>query len=174
QIIQCHRALKPDGLFLGVMLGGNTLAELRTVLAEAESRTRGGLSPRVAPMAEIRDLGGLLQRSGLNLPVVDSFEAVAEYQDIWHLMRDLRAMGESNALANRLRRFTARVVFSEAQRIYAENFSQPGSSRLRATFEILCLTGWAPDDSQPKPLRPGSATARLAEALGTTETPLRD
>jgi hypothetical protein len=174
QIIQCRRAMVPDGLFLGVMLGGRTLVELRMALAEAETRTTGGLSPRVAPMAEIRDMGGLLQRAGLNLPVVDSFETVAEYRDLWHLMRDLRAMGETNALSARLRRFTSRTLFDAAQSIYAEHFTQPGTARLRATFEILCLTGWVPDESQPRPLRPGSATTRLADALGTRETPLQD
>ena len=174
QIIQCRRAMKPDGLFLGVMLGGRTLSELRMALAEAEAKVSGGLSPRVAPMAEIRDLGGLLQRGGLALPVVDGFETVAEYRDIRHLMRDLRAMGETNALSARLRRFTGRTVFDAAQSVYDAHFRQPGSDRLRATFETLCLTGWVPDENQPKPLRPGSATARLAEALGTRETTLRD
>ncbi|MEX0339438.1 MAG: SAM-dependent methyltransferase [Arenibacterium sp.] len=174
QIIQCRRALHPDGLFLGLMLGGNTLAELRVALAEAESRLTGGLSPRILPMAEIRDIGALLQRAGLSLPVVDSFDTTASYRDIWHLMTDLRAMGEVNALAQRRRSFTRRGVFELAQDIYAQHFADPETGRLPATFETLCLTGWAPDESQPQPLRPGSATTRLAEALGTTETPLRD
>ena len=174
QLIQCRRALKPDGLFLGLMLGGRTLSELRAALSEAESRLTGGLSPRINPMAEIRDTGALLQRAGLNLPVVDSFDTTASYRDIWHLMRDLRAMGETNALSQRRRGFSRRGIFDLAQDIYGEHFTDPNTNRLLATFETLCLTGWAPDDSQPKPLRPGSATARLAEALGTKETPLRD
>lgn len=173
QLIQCRRALRPDGLLLCVLLGGRTLAELRAALSEAESRITGGLSPRVAPMAEIRDLGALLQRAGLALPVADSVPLTAEYRDLGHLMHDLRAMGETNALAGRLRHPTRRAVFDLAGALYAERFAAP-EGRIRATFELVCLTGWAPDASQPKPLRPGSAQARLADALGTTETGLGD
>lgn len=173
QVIQCRRALQPDGLFLGVALGGQTLAALRSVLAEAETAVTGGLSPRVAPMAEVREMGGLLQRAGLALPVADTADLTVEYRDLWHMIRDLRAMGETNALASRLRRPTRRAVFETANRLYSKHFATP-DGRLPARFDLICLTGWAPDDSQPKPLRPGSAAARLAAALGTDETPLPD
>jgi SAM-dependent methyltransferase len=168
QLVQVRRALRPDGLFLGACLGGRTLFELRSALAEAEARVTGGLSPRVAPMGEIRDLGGLLQRAGLALPVADSLTLSVEYRDAFHLMRDLRAMGEGNALAARRRGCSRREVFLEAARIYADAYVLP-NGRVPATFEFVFLTGWAPDESQPKPLRPGSAAARLAEALGVEE-----
>jgi SAM-dependent methyltransferase len=173
QLVQVRRALRPDGLFLGACLGGQTLAELRAALAEAESRLTGGLSPRVVPMGEIRDLGALLQRAGLALPVADSLKITVEYRDAFHLMRDLRAMGEGNALAARRRGFTRRALFLEAARIYADTYSLPGG-RIPATFEFVFLTGWAPADTQPKPLRPGSAAARLADALGVEERPAGD
>lgn len=173
QIIQCRRALVPDGLFLAVLLGGRTLHELRTVLADAESRESGGISPRIAPMAEIREVGALLQRAGLSLPVADGHAATAKYRDLVHLMHDLREMGESNALTSRLRRPTRRAVFATAQTLYHTHFATP-DGYLPATFEMICLTGWSPDDSQPKPLRPGSAQTRLADALQTKETKLTD
>ncbi|GAB4381847.1 methyltransferase domain-containing protein [Albidovulum sp.] len=173
QLIQCRRALRPDGLFLGALFGGRTLMELRAALAEAESRIAGGLSPRVLPMAEIRELGGLLQRAGFALPVADSLRRTVSYSTLFRLIADLRAMGEGNALAARPRRFARRALFAEAARIYAETFPE-GRDRIRASFEIIFLTGWAPDESQPRPLRPGSAAARLADALGTKETPLPD
>lgn len=173
QLIQCRRALVKDGLFLGVLPGGNTLTELRTVLAEAEAQITGGLSPRVAPMAEIRDLGALLQRAGLALPVADLVPITAEYRDLTHLMHDLRAMGETNSLAGRLRHPTRRGLFEMANRLYQQHFATD-QGRLRATFELVCLTGWVPDVSQPQPLRPGSAASRLADALGTRETRLHD
>jgi hypothetical protein len=173
QIVQARRALQPDGLFLGACLGGRTLTELRTSLAEAEVRLTGGLSPRVAPMAEIRDLGALVQRAGLALPVADSLSVTVEYRDVFHLMRDLRAMGEGNALAARRRGFTPRALFLEAARIYHDTYALPGG-RVPATFEFVFLTGWAPSDTQPKALRPGSATARLADALGVDERPAGD
>ncbi|MFC4669062.1 methyltransferase domain-containing protein [Seohaeicola nanhaiensis] len=173
QIIQCRRALRPDGLFLAVLLGGQTLHQLRAALGEAESRLTGGLSPRVAPMAEIRDLGALLQRAGLALPVADSVPLTASYRDLTHLMHDLRAMAETNVLAARRRSPTRRAVFDLAQRLYTDHFADP-QGRLPATFDLICLTGWAPDDSQPKPLRPGSAKARLADALRVPETRLPD
>ncbi|WP_415922401.1 methyltransferase domain-containing protein [Tateyamaria sp. SN6-1] len=172
QLIQCRRALKPDGLLLAASLGGQTLHELRSSLAEAEIALNGGLSPRVAPMADLRDLGALLQRAGLALPVADSVPLRVKYRDMWHLMRDLRAMGETNALATRLRRPTARALFERAADIYAATFAD--GDGIIATFELVILTGWAPDASQPQPLRPGSATARLADALGADETPLPD
>jgi hypothetical protein len=173
QLVQVRRALRPDGLFLGACLGGRTLSELRAALAEAEARVTGGLSPRVAPMGEIRDLGGLLQRAGLALPVADSLTLTVEYRDALHLMRDLRAMGEGNALAARHRGFSRRAVLLEAARVYADSYALP-NGRIPATFEFVFLTGWAPDESQPKPLRPGSAAARLAEALGVEEQPAGD
>jgi SAM-dependent methyltransferase len=168
QLVQCRRALCPDGLFLGVLFGGQTLAELRACLAEAEVSVTGGLSPRVLPMAEIRDLGGLLQRAGFALPVADSAIRTVTYPDAGRLMADLRAMGEANALAGRLRRPTGRRVFTQTSARYAAGFPAP-EGRIRATFEMIFLTGWAPADSQPKPLRPGSAARRLADALGSTE-----
>jgi len=173
QIIQCRRALRPDGLFLAVLFGGQTLHELRSALATAESRLTGGLSPRVAPMAEIRDLGGLLQRAGLALPVADSLKLNTSYASPLHLMRDLRAMGEGNALAARLRRPTRRAILLEAARIYGETHGTP-DGRIPATFELIFLSGWAPDAAQPRPLRPGSATSRLADVLGVVEKPLKD
>lgn len=171
QIIQCRRALKPDGLFLGALYGGQSLHELRAALAQAESDLYGTLSPRVLPMAEIRDLGALLQRAGLALPVADSVTRRILYRDLRHLAADLRAMGEGNALAARRRAPLSRALLARAEALYRQGFATP-EGRLPATAEILFLTGWAPAESQPKPLRPGSATARLAEALGTTETPL--
>ena len=173
QLIQCRRALKPDGLFIGATLGGQTLHELRACLAEAEARVSGGLSPRIAPMGELRDLGGLLQRAGFALPVADSVPLTVTYADSWALMRDLRSMGETNALSHRLRRPTRRAVFEQAAQLYQANFAH-GSDRIKATFELVFLTGWAPDESQPKPLRPGSAQQRLADALGAVETKLPD
>ena len=173
QLVQCHRALEPDGLFLGVFFGGQTLRELRTALAEAETETTGGLSPRVAPMGEIRDLGALLQRAGFALPVADSLGRDVSYRDIFHLMRDVRAMGEGNALEMRRRQPTPRRLFQRAGEIYTANFATP-DNRIAATFELMYLTGWSPSATQPQPLRPGSAANRLAEALGTKETPLRD
>lgn len=173
QLIQCHRALKPDGLLLAACLGGDTLQELRAALSQAEIEETGGLSPRIAPMAELRDLGALLQRAGLALPVADKASLSAEYRDLIHLMHDLRAMGETNALTDRLKHPTRRTVFDKAQDIYAAHFKTP-EGRLTATYELICLTGWAPDDSQPKPLRPGSAQMRLADALGTDEGKLPD
>lgn len=168
QIVQCRRALCPDGLFLGVLFGGQTLHELRASLAAAEARLTGGLSPRVAPMGEIRDLGALLQRAGLALPVADSSPRRVSYATALHLMRDLRAMGEGNALAARRRAIPPRRLFIETAEVYARSFGTP-DGRIPATFEMVFLTGWAPDPSQQKPLRPGSAAARLADALGTTE-----
>ena len=171
QLVQCRRALQPDGWFLGLLFGGQTLTELRTALAGAEAELTGGLSPRVLPMGEIRDLGGLLQRAGFALPVADAFTTSVRYRDAFHLMADLRAMGEGNALAARLRHPTRRALFSRAAEIYHAAHRGP-DGLIPATFEIVCLSGWAPADSQPKPLRPGSAAARLAEALGSTEQPL--
>lgn len=173
QLIQCRRALRPDGLCLAVLLGGTTLSELRSVLAEAESRLTGGLSPRVAPMADIRDLGGLLQRAGFALPVADSEVVPVEYRDLGHLMGDLRAMAETNAMSDRLRRPTRRAVFDHAADLYARTY-RGSDSRITASFELITLTGWAPSDTQPRPLRPGSAAQRLSDALGADEIRLPD
>lgn len=167
-LVQLRRALKPDGLFLGCLLGGATLTELRQSFLQAESETEGGASPRVAPFAELRDLGGLLQRAGFALPVVDADTIRVRYPDPFALMRDLRAMGLTNALTDRRRTPLRRATLMRAAAIYAERFSD-ADGRLRATFEVLWLSGWVPHESQQKPLRPGSAQARLAEALGTAE-----
>ena len=173
QLVQMRRALKPDGLALAVLFGGRSLHELRASLAEAEAEVTGGLSPRVVPMAEIRDLGALLQRAGFALPVADSRMLDVTYADPLALMRDLRAMGEGNALAARDRRPLRRRVLDRACEIYRQNFPAPDDpARIRATAELIVLTGWAPGTDQPKPLRPGSAATRLADALGTTETAL--
>ncbi|WP_375266560.1 SAM-dependent methyltransferase [Planktotalea sp.] len=172
QIIQSARALRPDGHFQAACLGGQTLHELRSCLAQAESEVTGGLSPRITPMGEIRDLGALLQRAGLALPVADSITIKTSYQSVYHLMRDLRKFGETNALNARLRRPTQRSVFERCAELYDQTFSEDG--KIIATFEFLFLSGWAPSADQPKPLRPGSATTRLADALKTTEKPLRD
>lgn len=173
QLVQCRRALQPDGLFLAASFGGQTLHELRTALAEAEIIVSGGLSPRIAPMGEIRDLGGLLQRAGFALPVADGIPLTVSYANAFHLMHDLRKMGENNALTDRIKTPTPRNLLTEAATLYADHFRAEDGKRVNATFEIITLTGWAPADSQPKPLRPGSATNRLADALGTNETPLK-
>ncbi|MCC1493106.1 SAM-dependent methyltransferase [Cognatishimia sp. F0-27] len=172
QLIQCRHALRPDGLLLTLCFGGQTLQELRAALGQAEIEVTGGLSPRIAPMGEIRDLGALLQRAGFALPVADSWPLTVRYASALHLMRDLRAMGETNALDARLRQPTRRAVLLRAAELYAETYAGE-DGRIPASFEIITLTGWAPDASQPQPLRPGSATARLADALGTTEAPLK-
>lgn len=171
QLVQARRALAPDGLFLGVQLGGQTLQELRSVLAQAEADLTGSMTARVLPMAEIRDLGALLQRAGLALPVADSVLQRASYRDLFHLAGDLRAMGEGNALAARARSAGTRSLFARAAALYAQHYPAP-PDRIAASFEFIFLTGWAPADSQPRPLRPGSAKARLADALGVRETPL--
>lgn len=171
QLVQCRRALKPDGLFLAVLFGGQSLHELRACLAEAEVAETGGLSPRIAPMAEIRDTGALLQRAGFALPVADSVTQDVSYPTPVALMADLRAMGEGNALAARPRHMARRALFARAAQLYADRFALP-DGRVRATAEMIFLTGWAPGPGQQQPLRPGSAAQRLADALGTAETPL--
>ena len=168
QLVQCRRALKNDGLLLAVCFGGQTLNELRSVLAQAETSQRGGLSPRIAPMGEVRDLGGLLQRAGLALPVADTIPVQVAYLSALHLMQDLRKMGETNALQMRDRRTFRRDVLLETLRLYKEHFPAE-DGRILATFELIFLSGWAPDESQQKPLRPGSARKRLSDALGTVE-----
>lgn len=167
-LIQIARILRPDGLFLGAMLGGGTLWQLRQALGAAESEIEGGLSPRVSPFAELRDAAGLLQRAGFALPVADSETIEVEYDNALALMKELGAMGESNLIAERRRGLARRATLLRAAEIYAERFAQP-SGRIAATFEVLFLHGWAPHASQPKPLKPGSAAHRLAEALGVPE-----
>ncbi|MFQ5625574.1 MAG: methyltransferase domain-containing protein [Methyloligellaceae bacterium] len=169
-LIQIRRALKPDGLFMAAVLGGQSLHELREAFALAEEEVDGGVSPRVAPFGDVRDYGALLQRAGFALPVTDADAVQATYSTPLDLMRELRAMGASNVLTTRRKRPLKRGLLMRAGEIYAQNFPAP-RGRIRATFEIIHLTGWAPDPSQPKALRPGSAQARLADALGTQEHP---
>ena len=173
QFVQLRHALKPDGLMLVVMFGGQTLHELRASLAEAETEVRGGLAPRVSPMGEIRDLGGLIGRAGLALPVADNIVLNVTYETPLHLMRDLRAMGETNILSAQERGMMRRDLLTRAMDIYAQAYSTP-EGRITATFELVFLTGWAPSETQQKPLRPGSAQSRLADALKTTEIPAGD
>lgn len=165
---QMRAVLKPDGLLLLSMFGGNSLTELRSALAAAESEIDGGLSPRCAPMADIRDIGGLLGRAGLALPVADSDRLTITYPNMFRLMADLRGMGEQNALMDRLRRPTSRALFMRAAEIYQAEYGRDDGT-IPASFEIITLTGWAPHESQQKPLRPGSATHRLADMLNSKE-----
>lgn len=169
-LIQARRALKPDGLLLAAVIGGDSLTELREAFAAAESEIEGGLSPRVAPFADVRELGGLLQRAGFALPVVDSDRLTVRYDSVFALMHDLRRMGATNVLSERRRTPLKRATLRRLAEIYAERFSDP-DGRLRATFEIVWLSGWAPHESQQKPLKPGSAAHRLADALGAREIP---
>lgn len=169
-LIQARRALKPDGLFMAALFGGETLMELRDVLMRAELEATGGAAPRVSPFADLRDLGGLMQRAGFALPVVDSDRLTVTYESPFKLMADLRGMGEANAVLERARRPLRRAVLARAGELYAERHAGP-DGRICATFQILYLHGWAPHESQAKPLRPGSARNRLADALGTQELP---
>lgn len=165
---QIRIALKPDGLFLAAMLGGDTLKELRHALMEAESAVEGGVSPRVSPFADVRDAGGLLQRAGFALPVVDTETIEVRYSDPFKLMADLRGMGESNAVRHRRKTASRRATLLSAAARYIETFGD--ASGIPATFQILYLTAWAPHPSQQQPLRPGSAKRRLADALGSMDT----
>jgi SAM-dependent methyltransferase len=167
-LAQIRRALRPDGLFLASLLGGDTLIELRQAFAAAEAECEGGLSPRVLPFADLRDLGALLQRAGFALPVADADTVSVTYADPIALMRDIKGMGASNMLAERRRVPVTRGLLMRAAEIYAERFGLD-NGRVPATFEILTLTAWAPHESQQKPLKPGSAQARLADALGVRE-----
>lgn len=167
-LVQLRQALKPDGLFIAAMPGGETLYELRTALMEAELAHTGGASPRVAPFADKQQMGGLLQRAGFNLPVVDSDIVRVSYRDIFHLMSDLKGMGETNSVSDRSKTFTSRNMFMKAGQIYASQFSEH-DGKITASFEIISLIGWAPHASQQQPQRRGSATARLAAVLGTEE-----
>jgi SAM-dependent methyltransferase len=167
-LVQIRRALAPDGLFLAALVGGQSLTELRTALTAAEAELTGGASPRVAPFADIRDLGQLLQRAGFALPVTDVEPIVVRYASMFALMQDLRAMGATNALKERSRVPLRRRVLVRAAEIYADRFSD-ADGRVRATFDIVWLSGWAPHESQQKPLAPGSARIRLADALNVSE-----
>jgi NADH dehydrogenase [ubiquinone] 1 alpha subcomplex assembly factor 5 len=169
-LLQLRRALRPDGLLLVSLLGGETLGELRECLMAAELEEEGGVSPRISPFAELRDLGGLLQRAGFAMPVVDSDRLTATYPDALALMRELRLMGEANAAVERRRSFSRRATLLRAAALYGERFGLP-DGRIPVSFEIVTLTAWAPHESQPRPLRPGSAKTRLAAALDATERP---
>jgi SAM-dependent methyltransferase len=170
--IQIRRALKPDGLFLAAIPGAGTLQELREVLLATEIEMTGGASPRVIPFADVRDVGGLLQRAGFALPVIDAENYTVRYDSIFPLMRDLRTMGMANPLAARSRKPLTRAFFLRAAEIYAERYSDP-DGRIRATFSVIYVSGWAPHESQQQPLKPGTAKARLADALKVEEQKLR-
>jgi SAM-dependent methyltransferase len=163
-LAQIRRALRPDGLLLAAMIGGDTLTELRQSFAAAESECEGGVSPRVAPFVDLRDVGALLQRAGFALPVTDVDRVVVRYDNAFALMADLRRMGATNILLERRRTPTRRATMLRMAQIYVERFADP-DGRIRATFDVIWLSGWAPHESQPKPLRPGSATASLKEAV---------
>jgi SAM-dependent methyltransferase len=167
-LVQIRRGLKPDGLFLAALLGGDTLSELRESFAVAESELTGGASPRVAPFADVRDMGALLQRAGFALPVTDVDRVVVRYASPLALMADLRRMGATNPLVERRRLPLRRAVLARMMEVYADRFADP-DGRIRASFDIIWLSGWAPHEGQQQPLRPGSAKARLADALGTRE-----
>jgi len=167
-LVQMRRALRPDGLLLAAFAGNGTLSELRESLLLAETELSGGASPRIHPFADVREAGALLQRAGFALPVADIEQAVVRYADMFALMRDLRAMGATNVLAQRARRPATRALFLRAAGIYAERFAD-ADGRIRATFTTIWLSGWVPHGSQQKPARRGSATASLAEALKSEE-----
>jgi SAM-dependent methyltransferase len=167
-LVQIRQALRPDGLFMACMLGGATLSELRQSLLAAEVALTGGASMRVAPFGDLRDMGALMQRAGFALPVADVESVTVRYGDMFALVRDLRAMGLTASLMERPPRPAPRALWLEAARHYAENFAD-ADGRIRATFEMVWLSGWAPHESQQKPLRPGSAKMRLAQALGVPE-----
>jgi SAM-dependent methyltransferase len=167
-LAQIRRALRPDGLLLAAMIGGDTLTELRQSFAVAEAECEGGVSPRVSPFADLRDAGGLLQRAGLALPVTDVDRVVVRYDNAFGLMQDLRRMGATNILVERRRTPSRRATMLRMAQIYAERFSD-ADGRIHATFDVIWLSGWAPHESQPKPLRPGSASARLEDAVKRTK-----
>lgn len=170
-LLQIRQSLKPDGLFMASIFGGETLSELRHSLMQAESEIYGGVSPRVAPFADKQDIGALMQRAGFALPVVDSEKVTVTYDNIFKLMHDLRYMGEGNAVAARSRKPVGKAFFMRAGQIYAEKFAE-SDGKLPASFDIIFMLGWAPHESQQKPLKPGSAQHRLADALGGEEVPI--
>jgi SAM-dependent methyltransferase len=169
-LVQIRRVLKPDSVFMAALFGGETLRELKLAFASAEAEVMGGVSPRVSPFADVRDVGGLLQRAGFTLPVADVERTTVRYRGLSRLFSDLRALGETNVLAGRSPRFMSRRLLAALTREYAERF-RDADGRFVVTFDIVFLTGWAPHESQQKPLRPGSAKTRLADALGTKELP---
>lgn len=170
-LVQVCRALKPDGLFIGAMFGGETLIELRQCLMEAELEVRGGYGPRISPFAEGADLIDLLKRTGFAMPVVDSDRVSVSYDNPLRLMADLRAMGETNILYDRPRKGLNKAIVARLCELYAQRFSDD-EGRITATFEIITLSGWKPHESQQKPLKPGSAKMRLADAVGGKEVKL--
>jgi SAM-dependent methyltransferase len=172
-LVQIRRCLKPDGLFLAAMFGTGTLAELRQALVQAELEMEAGAGPRVSPFVEVAEAGALLHRAGFALPVADADTVETTYADAPALMLEVRGMGEANAMLGRRKAFTRGRTLARAAALYADGFAAP-QGRVRASFEILTLTGWAPHPAQPQPLAPGSAQARLADALGTTEHPAGD
>jgi SAM-dependent methyltransferase len=172
-LVQVCRALKPDGLFLAALLGGDTLTELRQSFALAEAELEGGVSPHVAPFADVRELGALLQRAGFALPVADVDRVTVRYSSVFSLMHDLRGMGATNVLLERRRQPLRRATLLRMAQLYVEKFADP-DGKLRATFDIVWLSGWVPHASQQQPLRPGSARTRLADALGVVELPAGD
>jgi len=163
-LIQIRRSLRPDGLFLGCLAGGQTLQELRACLVAAETEISGGISPRIAPFADVRDMGGLLQRAGFALPVADSESLCVRYAHFFDLVADLRRMGAANSLTERSRKPASRRLFLRAAELYAERYSDP-DGRIRATFDLIFIAGWVPHESQQKPLRPGSAQVSLTQVL---------
>jgi len=167
-LVQIRRALKPDGLFLGAMLGGETLTELRDALMMAEAEITGGASPRISPFADLRDVGGLMQRAGFALPVIDGDRITVTYENIFSLMADLRGMGETNVAIERLKQPTRRGIFIRAGEIYQDRHGGE-DGRIFTTFQVIYLHGWAPHEDQPQALRPGAAQSRLADALGVPE-----
>lgn len=175
-LIQIRQVLKPDGLLLACLLGGRTLHELRDAMTDAELDIEGGVSPRISPFADVRDGGDLLARAGFALPVADLDTIRVSFESPLHLMRDLRAMGEANAVAERRRTPTRRATVMEAARLYATEERADGApeGRIEATFEVIWLAGWAPGPGQPEPLKPGSARGRLADALDAVERPAGD
>ena len=167
-LLQIKQSLKPDGVFIASLLGGETLKELRDSLMQAELNLNGGVSPRIHPFADKQDCGALMQRAGFALPVIDSERVTVTYDNMFKLLHDIRFMGEGNALHNRNKSYVGKKFFLETARLYNEKYAEP-DGRIPATFVIIFLLGWAPHDSQQKPLAPGSAEHRLADALGTTE-----
>jgi SAM-dependent methyltransferase len=163
-LAQIRRALRPDGLLLAAMIGGDTLTELRQAFAQAEAECEGGVSPRVAPFADLRDVGSLLQRAGFALPVTDVDRIVVRYDNAFALMADLRRMAATNVMIERRRTPMRRATLLRMAQIYSSRFADP-DGRIRATFDVIWLSGWAPHESQPKPLRPGSAKASLEAAV---------